>query len=287
MSYYYYTAASDTTWDTLGNWWYNDAFTDPALELPPVGSSVVILNTMSAGPSVPTVFASLDVPWSTAGGLVALGHATCTQPVTFSGGATLDGDYTGDVTFSGFSTLGQSGNQSGNFILRDGCRIYGTATVTGTITFYDSSHVYSIYIIDAYCEFNNTSYIQSGASSGGGYITGTFIFRDASYTDSSLTGDCSFFNASYGSMVTFNGSVRLFDDAYVSGSVIYNDLVVRDRSSIISNTLVGGIAYIQQPISEFMEYRSNYNTTTDGSTPMVPNLVFQFPELDVLGTGLF
>ena len=124
-------------------------------------------------------------------------------------------------------------------------------------------------------EFNDSSYNYVGNITGnatfydysfnefGSYITGNCTFNDSSSNDGSITGNCTFndyshndANASVSDNCTFAGF------SYNNGGAIY------------------GTAIIRQHAADFIAWR-NYATST-----YITTLTLQFPEMDVLGTGL-
>jgi hypothetical protein len=103
-------------WDTLGNWWLDDAHTEPATSLPTAANNVVLSSSADGNSSGPITVANLTME---AGRLSV--NITVTGMATFNGTSELSGaTLTGNATFNDDSQL------------NDG-------TVTGTATFNDDA----------------------------------------------------------------------------------------------------------------------------------------------------
>jgi hypothetical protein len=123
----YFDGAVDEFWTTVGNWWLDDAHTEPAGRLPTSADSVVASASIDASGQTVADF-TLNSPGFAGnelnGELTVTGNATfndnsvnygtITGNATFNGSSSNDGTIVGDATFNG-----NSGNNG---------------TVTGTIT---------------------------------------------------------------------------------------------------------------------------------------------------------
>jgi hypothetical protein len=123
----YFDGAVDSAWTTVGNWWLDDAHTEPAGRLPTSADSVVASASITASGQTVVDFTLNDpnlVGNSLEGALTVTGMATfndatlndgtVTGTATFNDLSSNDGTIVGDATFNG-----NSGNNG---------------TVTGTIT---------------------------------------------------------------------------------------------------------------------------------------------------------
>jgi hypothetical protein len=122
----YFNAAVDSDWTTVGNWWLDEAHTEPAGRLPAEIDSVVATASITAGGQTVVEFA-LDAEDVSLGGTL-----TVTGMATFSGTAVLSADATlnGNATFNGGSL--NFGTVNGDATFNDSSTNQGT--VTGTIT---------------------------------------------------------------------------------------------------------------------------------------------------------
>jgi hypothetical protein len=142
----------------------------------------------------------------------------------------------------------------------------------------------AVFSMSAFGDGSNTLTCTSGATfnsaSNDGIVTGNATFNDSSYNNGgTVTGDATFNDGSYndsGSVgnATFNGSSSNNSYGTVIGNATFNDVSSNDSGS------VGGTAYVHQSPAAFLAWRSS-------CTPYYcTNLVLQFPQLDVVGTGL-
>ena len=181
----------------------------------------------------------------------------------------------GDTTFNDSSYNGQYGYISGNAIFND--TSYNDASSGdisgGSVTFNDSSYNNSTTVTGA-VTFNDTSYNEGGFTGNGTFndsssnraapLTGDWVFNDTSYNDDSIFGD-----------VTYNDSSRHATNAVVTGTTTFKDLSYSEGGWGID------AAIIRQHAADFVAWR-NYAT----STYITGTLTLQFPEMDILGTGL-
>ena len=119
MANLYYNAAVDATWDTLGNWWNDAAFTDPALALPADGDDVYLGAAMSSGPSVSVTLNHIYVAdASTGGGSFGVNFSGAIGDATFNNNSyNFFGTVTGNATFNGGSS--NQGIVAGNATFND------------------------------------------------------------------------------------------------------------------------------------------------------------------------
>jgi hypothetical protein len=153
MANLYYNTAVDSAWDTLGNWWNDDAFTDPALAIPANGDTVYLAAEMTSGPSTSVTLNHIYVVDSNVDFSGAIGNATfsgnCYNYSIAIGDATFNdnsinylGTVIGDATFNNDSsngTLGPNATVIGNATFNDNSKNDGSGVVTGDATFRDSS----------------------------------------------------------------------------------------------------------------------------------------------------
>jgi hypothetical protein len=142
----YFDGAVDGAWTTVGNWWLDDAHTEPAGRLPTSADSVVASAGITASGQTVVDF-TLDDP---------------SEGDFFSLSGTLT--VTGVATFNGEAGIGNSSTVTGNATFNDGS--YNTGTVTGNATFNNNS-------------FNSgtvtgTATFTGSACNGGG-TAGTFV----------------------------------------------------------------------------------------------------------------
>ena len=168
--------------------------------------------------------------------------------------------------------------------------------ITGNCTFNDSSYISGTIIGD--CTFNNTS--GNGGGGGSGYITGSCTFNDTSVNYSgdiygTVTFNDSSYNNQYGYIsggAIFNGSSYNASGSNITGDCTFNDGGYND-GNIIGNCTFNGYGYnasgsnitgnatVRQQAAMFTAWR-DYAT----STYITGTLTLQFPEMDILGTGL-
>jgi hypothetical protein len=179
---------------------------------------------------------------------------------TFAGNNNNGGTIYGDCTFSGSSYNNNGG------------------TITGDCTFSGSSYNNNgnnATAITGNCTFNDSSYNNGG-------ITGNVTFNDTSYNVNNIAGNASFNGSSYNNN-TITGNASFNDSSYNNGIVSGNATFT--GSSYNDNTgIVYGTAYVRQHAAAFVAWR-NYATYT-GPGYHIGTLTLQFPEMDILGTGL-
>ena len=157
------------------------------------------------------------------------------------------GEINGNVTFSGNRVNGQGGMTGG--------------VINGDVTFSDNT-IHDFGTINGAVTFNDTSRSQ------GTINNGPVTFNDSSIHDTSnhtITGDCTFNDYAY----TYNFT------AGITGNCTFND------NSYNYSTVITGNATVRQHAAAFVAWR-DYAT----STYVTGTLTLQFPEMDVLGTGL-
>jgi hypothetical protein len=114
----YFNNAVNTTWTTLGNWWFDAAHTVAATSLPTAADSVVATTSITASGQTVVDFSLID--------------PTSDEP-SFSGTLTV----TGEATFSGFSQ--NNGTINGDATFNDSATNQPQGTINGDATFNDSS----------------------------------------------------------------------------------------------------------------------------------------------------
>jgi hypothetical protein len=215
MANLYYNAAVDSAWDTRGNWWNDDIFTDPALALPTTGDTVYLTAEMSSGPSTSVTLAHI--------------YVTGGQNMVFTGAvgnATFNntpnrGTVTGDAEFNSSANTDQ-GTVSGNATFNDSSSNSGS--VSGDATFNDNS--FNSWIVSGDAVFNGTSLNYSS-------VDGSSTFNDSSSNTVGLFGTSVTFNDSssntspsggvYAPIVTFNDSSTNYGMIGSSATATFND----------------------------------------------------------------
>jgi hypothetical protein len=113
-----------------------------------------------------------------------------------------------------------------------------------------------------------------------GTITGNPTFNDTSYNNSStITGDPTFNDSSYNNSGTITGDPTFNDSSYNNSGTITGNATFTGSS--YNNGTITGTAYVRQHAAAFTNWR-DYAT----STYVTGTLTLQFPEMDILGTGL-
>ena len=179
MATLYYNAAVDTDWQTLGNWWTDDAFTTQASALPSSGDDVVMSANCDINSSSEPTVVNLTVSGSFSFGIAL----TVTGMATFNDSSYNGGIVTGDATFNDNS--------------------HNTNYVNGGATFNDSSY--------------NNYYNPTGQPFGIATV-GSATFNDSSFNIGTVTGDATFNDSSYSSG-DVNASATFNDSSYNSGYV--------------------------------------------------------------------
>ena len=248
---------------------------------------------------------------------IASSFSPITGNCTFNDSSYCAAYITGNCTFNNTSSNGgNSGGRSG-YITGD-CTFNDTSqnlagTLTGTVTFNDSSYNGQYGYISGSAIFNDTSY--NNASSG--EITGNVSFNDSSYNNSAtvtVTGTLVFNDTSHNEAgFTANGTVNdssynhgaggtgnwVFNNTSYNDDVIFGDVTYNDSSRNAANGAIWGggtatfndlsyseggwgidAAIVRQSAAAFVAWR-NYATST-----YITTLHLQFPEMDILGTGL-
>ena len=150
----YFDGAVDGAWATVGNWWLDDAHTEPAGRLPTSADSVVASANITASGQTVADFTFKGEFSALLGTLAVTGNATFNDitlnlgVLTVSGVATFNdsssngetggGTLNGNAVFNGNSL--NAGTINGNAVFNDGS--YNSdegGTVNGNATFNDSS----------------------------------------------------------------------------------------------------------------------------------------------------
>jgi hypothetical protein len=180
MANLYYNAAVDNAWDTLGNWWTDAAFTNPALALPATGDTVYLAAYIDSGPSVAVTLTHIYVADASTGGgnfgvnfTGAIGNATFNDysynvglvsgDATFNGGSANNTSVSGNATFNDYS-YNNGGTVSGDATFNDNSYNDG-GTVSGDATFSITSA--AIQITYSYNGSYGSVTIESGTAGGG------------------------------------------------------------------------------------------------------------------------
>jgi len=175
---------------------------------------------------------------------------------TFNDSSSNEVGITGAVSFNDTS-FSNYGTVIGNVDFND--TSYVTAnqfSVEGDVSFNDSSYNNSTNVtVTGTVNFNDTSYNNAA-------VSGDFVFNDSSYHDGSLTGDPIFNDTSYNS-----SSSQIFGTATFNGSSY-------------SEGGYSSTAIVRQHAAAFVAWRDYAGST------YIDTLTLQFPEMDILGTGL-
>jgi len=123
----YFNGAVNDAWTTVGNWWLDEAHTEPAGRLPASRDSVVATESIDASGQTVVDFTlndPLGFNFALSGSLTVTGNAT------FNNSSLNVGTVTGNATFNNSSV--NVGTVTGNATFNDSSQNDGT--VTGTIT---------------------------------------------------------------------------------------------------------------------------------------------------------
>jgi hypothetical protein len=253
MANLYYNAAVDTAWDTLGNWWNDDIFTDPALALPTTGDTVYLYGYMTSGPTTPVTLNHIYAYTLSYGGLLsftgAIGNATfqdsqnsgtVTGDATFNGSSYNFGTVTGNATFNDTSINYSGAEVEGNATFNG--TSYNNGEVTGDATFNDSSYHDIFGEVGGEATFNDYSYNGGIIGYFNGMPTGLPVtFNDISYNNSVVVGTATFNDVSYNAIgASVNGAT--FNDSSYNGGSVSGDATFNDTSFAQSGGSVGGEA---------------------------------------------
>jgi hypothetical protein len=237
---FYYTAAVDTDWNTLGNWWNDAVHTIPAVSLPGPSDDVVIeqngvdTNTGLTAPTVRSLFVNgwyISIP------------ITVTTTATFESG-TLYSDLIGDAVFNGAGYVYDGASVIGDVIFNDTSENQGT--ITGDVIFNDSSKNRRIFSgfpfpppvngeVIGNATFNDLSVNQA-------LVTGNAIFNNSTkinqnVSPATVTGDAIFNNLSFGTGTI--GGNAIFNDFSINDGTVNLDAIFNDQSynadSVIGN----------------------------------------------------
>jgi hypothetical protein len=179
----------------------------------------------------------------------------------FNGGQSYSIPYQNQGTVNGNCVFNVYNGLNTAAVVNGDC-VFNDTAVKGTIT--------------GNCTFNGSSWCNSGL-----VIIGNCTLNDTAYLDGTVTGDCEFNGSSYIVGGTITGNLSFNDSSYnsstaltVSGTVFFNG------SSYNAGTVTGN-ATVRQHAAAFTAWR-DYAT----SAYITGTLTLQFPEMDVLGTGL-
>jgi hypothetical protein len=236
---FYFNAALDNDWNTLGNWWANEAHTAPAIRLPGIHD---------------VVYAEVDI-------LTNSGDPAIARNMTIIGPAQFDID----ITLSNRATFIEDANFTG-VIVEGQAYFYENSInnweINGDVRFYDRS--YNNASINGSVRFYGTSYNK-------GTVTGRGRFYDSSYNhaeghvinDEDTTGRFRDESINYG---TVAGEEIEFEDVSKNlGEIIGNaefeaDFYNNDSAPINLGTITGTKTfYFEGPsehtlVNDFMDY---------------------------------
>jgi hypothetical protein len=207
MATLYYNAAVDTAWDTLGNWWNDIGFSDPALALPTIGDVVEIYAPMDSGPSASVTLNSIYASGSFSGSFGvnftgAIGDAIFIGEYVYNLG-TINGNATFEQAFNDGIVLGDAIFNS-NSAHGPSAVVYGNATFNGNS--FNGGSLYGNAI------FNDTSY-NNGNAGYNGTIDGNATFNDDTYNDAIVAGTSTFYGLATSARINliinnWNGSIN-------------------------------------------------------------------------------
>jgi hypothetical protein len=130
----YFNGAVDGNWTTVGNWWLDEAHTEPAGRLPAETDSVVATNYLTASGQTVVNFTMNDPDFI---GWLLSGTLTVTGTATFNGESGSFGTLNGNAVFN--ESAGLLSLLNGNAVFNDSSYIGGPGVVNGDATFNDSS----------------------------------------------------------------------------------------------------------------------------------------------------
>jgi hypothetical protein len=249
------SGAEDADWDTIDNWWTNEACTTQASNLPTSSDSVVIVGLsvylMVNSGSQPTIVNFTDT----------VGYAVIGFDITATGLVQTES------IASSFTLTGD-----GIFLYLYGSHVTGDATlrymdgggsIGGTATFasIEPGHGLLDGTVDSAVFYNNTQY-------SGGTVTNNATFNDVSDCYGSVGGDATFNddaigdNGSIGGNGTFNdrtycidmvvyGEVQMYDYShaqYSGGATITSGITFHDQSTCSSASLDATVSVVGSPI---------------------------------------
>jgi hypothetical protein len=280
----YFNGAVDSEWSTLGNWWLDEALSEPATHLPTGTDNVVISEDVELTRS--------NEPDPTA------------SSITLQGDAEFRINIECNMVLNDQSSLG--GVLTGNAIFNDDS--YNFGTVNGNATFNDSS--WNDTIVEGNATFTTTGYTSP-------YIVGTvlgtvtfsnnvdfvvqgenewvvdasewtveenssWIFNDLSYNSGSTSvGDCVFNDYSYND---FNGTVldgATFNDSSSNNGGVSVDAEFNDLSS--NNGIVGNDATFNDDSTNTGDVQGD--ATFNGSSSNFFGTIYGSTTCNTTGTG--
>lgn len=241
MATFYFNAALDNDWNTLGNWWADAALTVPASGLPTTADDVVV-----AGVSVTTNTGESQASVAT---LVvndpALASPVFGIPITVSGGATFNGAAINDAQIYGLSTFNETAhNRFGTTYEMATFNDYawcGIGTLAGSGTFNDASYNESGLLFSD-STFNDYSYntgfsfaqlvtFNDYAYNGvGGSLMGFTRFNGSSYNAGTVSSDAEF-NDEAVNQETVTGNATFNDSSQNDDGTVTGDVTLRGNAS--------------------------------------------------------
>jgi hypothetical protein len=238
---YFNSGAAGGGWETLGNWFMNAGFTDPAVSLPTSSDSVFLFGWPTNSGPQPTVVnltteANVDMDITVTGTAVfnACGVGggytlTNTGLATFDGG-TSNGTVTGNATFT--TGAQNQGTVGGNATFTTGAQNQGT--VGGNATFSDNSYNYNG-TVSGNATFNDYSY-QNGT------VGGDATFYDYAQNGNTVSGNATFNDSSWSNYGTVNGIATFNDNSYIDDGSM-SDATFNDKSRMNGGTVGGNATF--------------------------------------------
>ncbi|MDD5165334.1 MAG: hypothetical protein PHG25_02240 [Candidatus Pacebacteria bacterium] len=228
---YYFNNAVSTNWNTLGNWWFDSSFTQPALVLPQNGDTVYIGARIDTGPTTPVTLGSINVASSTTGGGSFQVNLTgASGPAYFYASSTNVGVVNGVLNIYGPRSLSQvntTGSYTGDITFHNGS--WNDVTIPRNAVFYDTSYNSSGGIVSGNVEF-------AGANTNAGTIGGIATIDAGASLNGAGTVQGSVSNGGIISGGTFNGVITHINGASLTGSVTNAVSMIFNGGSFVSSS---------------------------------------------------
>ena len=208
MATFYFNAAVDNEWQTLGNWWMDDNFTTQATALPTSVDDVIATASITSNSgSEPTVANFTFNDPNGNGPLISIS-------ITVNGDATFnDSSYNNGGTVTGDATFNDSsfnyGTVTGNATFNDSSTNNGT--VTGNATFNDTSLNSGTVNGDAVFNDSSSNFYST--------VNGDAVFNDSSSNSGTVNGDATFSLSAASNQIAagWSGSYGSVSFAYEKG----------------------------------------------------------------------
>jgi hypothetical protein len=219
MSLLYFNGAVDTSWNTIGNWWFDSVYSSAAGRLPANGDTVYLDSEIDTGPAIAVTLTAVNVGTLNVSyfGVTLSGTHQAVGSAFFNSSSYNSGTVSGDATFNDYSS-NYYGTVSGDATFNSSS-YNNSGTVSGDATFNDSSNNYGTVSGDA--TFNDSSYNNSGT------VSGDATFNDSSYNYGTVSGDATFNDYSSNNYGTVSGDATFNDSSYnyygtVSGVSVFS-----------------------------------------------------------------